>query len=302
MPDVDVTQVNQVHQVGGRRVMAAPAAISRSDHFVLRPYGPTIGAEIAGIDLDRPLADPVVRDLKRAFLDWKVLFFRDQALSPAGQVRLARYWGEPVSYPLPAKGELPEIVRVAHGPDAPGSENTWHSDVTFQRTPALGSILKAVELPPSGGDTLWADMAAAYDGLTEVMKARIEGLFAVHDFLARYEGAAGSTRAKRSREMFPVAEHPLVYSHPETGRRILYVNRVYTTRILGLPEAEGGALLGLLCDQAHHPEYQVRFRWTPGAVALWDNRATQHYAVSDYYPHRRLMERVTIAGTPAAAG
>jgi taurine dioxygenase len=285
-----------VSQVGGRRAMEMPAAIRHSDHFTLRPCGPTIGAEITGIDLDRPLGDPAVRDLKRAFLDWKVLFFRDQALSSNGQVELARYWGEPVVYPLPPKGDLPEIVRVAHGPDAPGSENTWHSDVTFQQTPALGSILKAVELPPLGGDTLWADMAAAYEGLTEATRARIDGLVAVHDFLARYEGTAHTERAKLSRDVFPVAEHPLVYTHPETGRRILYVNRVYTTRIIGLDEAESAALLGRLCDQAHHPEYQVRFRWTPGAVALWDNRATQHYAVSDYYPHRRLMERVTIAG------
>jgi len=192
-----------VHQVGGRRAMGVPAGIRRSDHFTLRPCGPTIGAEVTGIDLDRPPTDGAVRDLKRAFLDWKVLFFRDQALSPQRHVHLARYWGQPVVYPLPAKGDLPEIVQVAHGPDAPGSENVWHSDVTYQQTPALGSILKAVELPPLGGDTLWADMAAAYDGLTAATKARIDGLVAVHDFLARYEGTAATAAAKRSRDMFP---------------------------------------------------------------------------------------------------
>ncbi len=282
--------------IGGRRVMCPPEAIRDSEHFDIVPCGPVLGAEIRGLDLNSELSPALVADLKRAFLDWKVLFFRDQSLTARAHVDLARQWGEPIRYPLPDTGELPEIVRVEHGPRSPGVENVWHSDVSYQEIPALGSILHAITVPPYGGDTLWADMTAAYDGLPEEIRQRVDGLVAEHDFLARYQDHDSLARAKAARDMFPVHVHPVVRVHPETGRRILYVNRTYTTRILSLDEPESTWLVDLLCGQAYHPEYQVRFQWSPGAVALWDNRATQHYATSDYYPHHRLMERVTIAG------
>lgn len=276
--------------------MTLARALTASEHFELTPCGPTIGAEISGLRLGEPLAAEAVSDLKQALLDWKVLFFRDQRLPPEAHVALARHWGEPIDYPLPEKGALPEIARLELGPDRPGAENIWHSDVSYQETPALGAVLKAVRLPPSGGDTLWADMSAAYAGLSEAVKQRIEGLTAVHDALARHVGNPAMDKARQlARDVFPVTEHPVVRIHPETGARILYVNRFYTTHIVGLSERESAELLDLLCEQPYHPEYQCRFRWTPGAIALWDNRSTQHYAVSDYFPHVRIMERVTIA-------
>ncbi|WIM94403.1 TauD/TfdA family dioxygenase [Actinoplanes oblitus] len=283
-------------EVGGTRVMARPDAIRQSDHFELRPCTPTIGADISGLDLSVPLAGPALADLKRAFLDWKVLFFRDQALSPQRHVELARHWGNPVVYPLPDKGEFPELVNLNHGPEDPGVENIWHSDVSYDEAPSLGSILRAVRLPDTGGDTLWADMAAAYDGLAPEVKERIAGLRAVHDLLALFGDERTGAREVAGRGMFRGAEHPVVRVHPETGQKVIYVNRMYTTRILDVSERESDELLKLLCDQAHHPEYQVRFRWSEDAVVMWDNRSTQHYAVSDYYPNRRILERVSIAG------
>jgi taurine dioxygenase len=282
--------------VGGTRVMARPGALRQSDHFELRPCTPTIGADISGLDLTGPLDGGALADLKRAFLDWKVLFFRDQELTPQRHVELARHWGNPVVYPLPDKGEFPELVNLNHGPEDPGVENIWHSDVSYDEAPSLGSILRAKQLPEYGGDTLWADMAAAYDGLAPEVQERIGGLRAVHDLLALFGDERPEEQRGSARGMFRGAEHPVVRVHPETGQKVIYVNRMYTTRILDVSEQESDELLELLCDQAHHPEYQVRFRWTEGAVAMWDNRSTQHYAVSDYYPNRRVLERVSIAG------
>ncbi|MFD8707482.1 TauD/TfdA dioxygenase family protein [Kitasatospora sp. NPDC059648] len=267
-----------------------------SEHFSIRPCGPTIGAEITGLSLAEPLAAPVLGDLRRAFLDWKVLFFRDQHLTARQHVDLARAFGEPIVLPVPDKGECPEVTRVAAGVGEPGAENVWHSDGSGDEKPSLGSILRALHVPPAGGDTLWADMAAAYDGLPEDVKERIAHLRAVHDPLTIYDGYDDVAQDREGLGMFPVSEHPIVRVHPETGQKILYVNRFYTTRILGLDDAEGAELLAFLCDQAHYPEYQVRFRWTDGAVAMWDNRSTQHYAASDYYPQTRVLERVSIAG------
>ncbi|WNM30389.1 TauD/TfdA family dioxygenase [Streptomyces sp. Li-HN-5-11] len=283
-------------EVGGTRVLTRTESITVSDHFELRPCGPTIGAEIIGLDLAEPPTGQALADLKRAFLDWKVLFLRDQHLTPRGHVELARCFGDPIVLPVPDKGEFPEITRVAAGVGEPGAENVWHSDGSGDEKPSLGSILHALHIPPLGGDTLWADMAAAYDGLAPELKQRIATLRAVHDPLTIYDGYQTVAAKRDGHAMFPVSEHPVVRVHPETGQKILYVNRFYTTRILGVPEDESAELLSLLCDQAHFPEYQVRFHWTPGAVAIWDNRSTQHYACSDYYPQTRVLERVSIAG------
>jgi taurine dioxygenase len=264
--------------------------------FALTPYSPTIGAEIDGVDLAAPLKDDVLADLKRALLEWKVLFFRDQHLDAASHTAFARHWGVPEVHPFLPKAALPEVVRLAHDHEHPGVENVWHSDVSFDPTPPLGSVLRAVELPEVGGDTLWADMAAAYDGLPSKVKNRLHGLRAVHDFLRSFGHLMPSEERERQRVLHPPVEHPVVRTHPETGRQLIYVNRVFTDHLVGLPENESTDLLNLLYEQARHPEYQCRFRWTPNAIAFWDNRITQHYAVSDYYPAPRVMERVTIIG------
>ena len=176
------------------------------------------------------------------------------------------------------------------------SRTCGHSDVSWRLDPSFGSVLRAIEVPPIGGDTLWADMEAVYEGLSDEWKARIEGLTAVHDFLNSFgQVMDAETRAKK-REEYPPAEHPVVRTHPESGRRCIYVNGVFTSHIVGVSEAESDEILSHLYAQALVPEYQVRFTWGAGDVAIWDNRSTQHYASSDYYPLRRVMERVTIIG------
>ncbi|WP_369356617.1 TauD/TfdA dioxygenase family protein [Streptomyces sp. cg2] len=265
--------------------------------FELVPQAATIGAEIRGLDLSRPLSAALRAELNRALLEWKVLFFRGQHLSSVTQRQFAANWGELETNPLLARGDSKEVVRfdkAAGG--APTFENVWHTDVTFRERPALGAVLQLREVPPSGGDTLWADMAAAYDNLPPEIQERIEGARAVHDYLPGFARFCPPAQLAPFQGEFPPVEHPVVRRHPESGRRMLFVNASFTTRIVGLPEAESDRLLRLLFQQAHVPEFQVRFRWRAGDVAFWDNRATQHYAVFDYGTRRRVAERVAIAG------
>jgi taurine dioxygenase len=188
-------------------------------------------------------------------------------------------------------------VSFAKDETTKGSENIWHSDVTWRQIPALGSVLRALAVPEIGGDTLWADMTAAYDGLPEDVRQRIEGLTAVHDFAGSFGRNMEPTKLAAMRAQFPAVEHPVVRTHPETGRRAIYVNEIFTSHMVGLEPDESHELLTLLCAQARVPEYQCRFHWEPNSIAFWDNRSTQHYAVSDYWPQPRVMERVTVVGT-----
>ncbi|MGY0488586.1 TauD/TfdA dioxygenase family protein [Streptomyces sp. WG-D5] len=265
--------------------------------FELVPQGATIGAEIRGLDLSEPLSPPLREELNRALLEWKVLFFRGQHLTSERQRAFARNWGELETNPLLERGDSDDVVRFDKGAGGvPSYENVWHTDVTFRERPALGAVLQLREVPPFGGDTMWADMAAAYDNLSDEVKARIEGAEAEHDFLPGFRRFYGPERLAQWQELFPPVTHPVVRRHPETGRRMLFVNTSFTTRILGLERAESDRLLRLLYQQAHVPEFQVRFRWQAGDIAFWDNRATQHYAVADYGDARRVAERVAIAG------
>ncbi|SFI62825.1 taurine dioxygenase [Amycolatopsis sacchari] len=266
------------------------------DLFTLRPLGRVIGAEIEGVDLARPLTAPLRAELNRALLEWKVLFFRDQDITSEHQRAFARNWGELETNPLLPKGNSDEVTRFARDARMPAFENIWHTDVTFRPNPALGSVLRLVRVPPQGGDTMWADMAAAYDNLPAGVRERITGLRAVHDFVPGFVRFSDPEFLAARQAEFPPVEHPVVRTHPETGRRTLFVNPAFTTHIVGLPREESDELLRLLFVQAHVPEFQVRFRWTENAVAFWDNRATQHYAVNDYAPHARIAERVAIAG------
>ncbi len=294
-------------RIGPPRLHRLPRGVDahRYERFGLTPLSPTIGAEVDGIDLAAPLDPALLSDLRRALLEWKVLFFRDQHLDRAAHAALARHWGELENHPFfghvehtPGQpDDAPEVVRLAKGDAAKGYENIWHNDVTWRATPARGAILRAVEVPPVGGDTLWADMAAAYDNLPADVRDRIVDLDAEHDWVHSFGLAMDDAQREALRPDFPAVVHPVVIAHPETDRPTLYVNRIFTTRILGLPEAESDELLRYLCDQAAIPEYQCRWRWTPGSVAFWDNLATQHYATSDYFPATRVMERVSIVGT-----
>ncbi|MFE2970836.1 TauD/TfdA dioxygenase family protein [Streptomyces sp. NPDC059340] len=265
----------------------------------IHPLTPHIGAEITGVDLSRPIGADLADELRQALLEWKVIFFRDQRdFGPEDHAALAGLWGEPEDNPFFPKGDRAGVSRLAKDAMAVGNENIWHSDHSFMAAPALGSVLRAVEIPASGGDTLWADIGAAYDNLPDATKQRIEGLTAVHDWVPSWGATMTQDRIATLRQTLPAVEHPVVVRHPVTGRRLLYVNEPFTTRIVGLGEDESRELLHELVLQARIPEYQVRFRWQPDSVAIWDNIAVQHYAINDYYPQRRVMERIAIAGVP----
>jgi alpha-ketoglutarate-dependent taurine dioxygenase len=266
-------------------------------HFDATLAGATIGAELSGLDLTTDLPGDVIAEIRQALLDYKVVFFRDQHLTAAQHVAFARRFGDLEVHPfLKSNDELPELVRFEKTPEIGGYENGWHSDVTWRVEPSMGSILRAVEVPPSGGDTLFADMYAAYEGLDDATRAQIDDLVAIHDYAQVFGGHIPEDKRAEMRAKFPLVEHPVVRTHPETGRKLLYLNRFFGRSIVGLPEDESHALIDRLCRRAEIVEYQCRFRWAPGSIAFWDNRAVQHYASSDYWPARRVMERATIIG------
>lgn len=260
------------------------------------PLTPAIGAEIAGVDLRDEQDDAVIAEIRAALLAHKVIFFRDQFLTPAQHIAFARRFGALEIHPATPKDQPdPEVLHIAHGPDSRGQENFWHSDVTWRAEPSLGSILRAVEVPPVGGDTLFADMGAAFRGLSPAMQEWCRTLTAVHDIARVFARRLGKD-PKELRDRYPPQSHPVVRTHPETGEQALYVNTAFTSHIEGLSAKESAWLLQHLYAQAAVPEIQCRFRWAAGSMAFWDNRAAQHYAASDYFPAVRRMERVTIAG------
>ena len=269
--------------------------------ITLHPLTPSIGAEVGNIDLTQQLSDQTLADLRQALLDWKVLFFRDQDITTEQHLAFARRFGELEVHPFaPSKPGYPEVLAITHNEKSRGRENMWHSDVTWRETPSLGSILRALEIPPLGGDTLFADMYAAYDGLSDAVKAKIDGATAIHDFAHFRLGMVKAGKSPEEIEAFnkkyPMMEHPVVRTHPETGRKAIYVNAAFTQHIVGMGKPESDALLAHLYAQARIPEYQCRFRWEKHSLAFWDNRSGQHYAASDYFPAVRRMERVTIIG------
>jgi len=272
-------------------------AALRFDHFEVLPRSPTIGGEVRGLSLGDPLPDDVLKELRTALVEFKVLFFRDQDIDVRQQSRFAARLGELEAPPfLPSNTEQPHVIRFAKDEETVGYENIWHSDVSWRRVPSLGSVLRAIEVPEVGGDTLWCDMEAAWQGLPDALRERIEGLEAVHDFAHSFGLMLSPDELARRREQFPPATHPVVRTHPESGRRCLYVNAIFTSHVVDMAPEESRALLAELYAQARVPEYQCRLRWSRGTVAFWDNRSTQHYAASDYWPDRRVMERVTIIG------
>jgi taurine dioxygenase len=263
--------------------------------LMIEPLTPFIGAEITGVDL-REVTQEQVTGIRAALLKHQVVFFRDQTLNQEEHIRFARQFGELEIHPATPKGQNnPEVLHIAHGPESKGRENMWHSDVTWREKPSLGSILKAVEVPAVGGDTLFANMAEAYERLPDDIKDKIAGKIGVHDIARVFAGRLNKT-AEQLRETYPVMEHPIVRTHPETGANVLYVNNAFTSHIKGMDEDESKELLQALYRTASNPELQCRFRWKAGSLAFWDNRACQHFASSDYFPQVRKMERVTIAG------
>ncbi len=282
----------------------------RYTRITVEPVSPTIGGEVGKIDLRQRLDPQTVAEVRGALLEFKVLFFRDQDVSVEQLLDFGRYFGELENYPAaPAlyEGQPPNpelLLLVADADHLPAADH-WHSDQSWALRPALGSILRAVEVPAAGGDTIFSDMYAAYDGLGAELQSFISGLRAVNEFTKLYGHACEGLLRMELDEMKqmlvrrPPVTQPVVRTHPETGRKALYVNQFFTRRIVGMPEEASRRLLDYLCSRAEVPEYQCRFRWRQNSIAFWDNRAVQHYAVADYYPRKRIMHRITILGDEA---
>jgi taurine dioxygenase len=267
-----------------------------SSTISFHPLTPSVGAEVTGVDLTRPLGDADLHALQNGLLEHLVIFFRGQNLTPAQHKAFGRRFGDLHIHPAPM-GILdgdPEIILVnadQHSRRIAGE--VWHSDVSCDADPPMASILHLKEVPPLGGDTLFANMYAAYEALSPSMQRFLSSLTAVHDGRRNYDGR--QTAPSRDTE-FPRAEHPVVRTHPLTGRNALFVNRMFTTTIVQLKARESEVLLDMLYRHIESPEFQCRFRWQPNSVAFWDNRSVQHQALWDYFPNRRYGHRVTIAG------
>lgn len=275
-------------------------------HFEVEEATVNIGAMVSGIDLTQPMSAEICEELKQALWRYQVLFFRDQALTPDSHVALAATMGEMETHEIFDHVEgYPAISIIQHDKDHKPNINFWHTDVTFRAKPSLASILHGVTVPDSGGDTLWLSQQAAYEGLSDSMKQIVLGLQAEHSGIAAYRGSqllaeAGAGRAEALAAMTP-SIHPVVVRHPFTGKPGLFVNPTFTTKLVGYKREEGKALLEMLYRHMQKPEYQVRFRWRNDSVAIWDNVATQHYAVADYYPKFRSMRRIVISGMEPVA-
>jgi taurine dioxygenase len=277
-----------------------------SQSLAVHPVAGALGAEVSGVDLSKDLSGETVAALRRAWLEHLVLFFRDQPLPPARFLAFARCFGEPIEYPF-VKGlpDFPEIIPVLKlETEKVNFGGVWHSDTTYLDVPPMASMLVAREVPPAGGDTLFANMYLAYETLSDGMQRLLAPLRAV---ASSSKADASRTREDRikdsaradAREEY-VATHPVVRVHPETGRRALYVNVAHTIRFEGMTTEESAPLLAFLYDHLTRPEFTCRFRWQPGSIAFWDNRCAQHNAINDYAGHRRSMHRITLAGDKPA--
>ena len=275
----------------------------------IKPVAGALGAEIHGLDLAQSLDDEAFNTIRDAFYQYSVIFFRDQCISPEEHIAFAKRFGtiNINRFFTPVDG-YPEIAEVRKEPDQKRNigEN-WHTDQSYDQAPAMGSILLAREVPDHGGDTLFSSMYAAYEALSDGMKATLETLRAEHSSRqvfgpqAPYQSTDIKGRLHNPDEATQVATHPVIIRHPVTGRKAIYVNRNFTTSIKGWTKAESAALLNFLYDHGTRPDFTCRFRWEKGSVAIWDNRSTWHCAVNDYHGQRRLMHRITIEGSPLAA-
>jgi taurine dioxygenase len=261
-----------------------------------------LGAEISGVDLSRDLDDDLFDRIHTELMNHHVIFFRDQAITPERHKAFAGRFGELYVHPFaPTVEGHPELI-VLHADAAnPPRTNHWHADGTFMKTPHMGSVLLAREVPEAGGDTLWVNLCAAFEALPDERKRRLSSLTAVHD-AANAGGRAlwidldDADEIRRIRDSLPPVVHPVVRTHPVTARRSLFVNPTFTSHIVGMGERESAELLDSLFEHAKSPEFQCRFRWRQDSMAVWDNRCTMHFAMADYWPYRRIMHRATIVG------
>lgn len=263
---------------------------------------PAIGAIVEGIDLSHPLADAELAAIRAALDDRLVLFFPNQSLTPVQQRDFAARFGPLYRHPFyPGHGDAPEIMMLAHDATRRANSDRWHNDVTYLATPPQAAVLYAQEIPELGGDTLWASMYAAYDALSEPLRQFVSGLRAVHSFAKnftpeRFHALGMNDRRDQMYAEHPPVSHPVARTNPATGRKALFVNQDFTSHIEGISPRESDALLRLLFEHMAQPDFQVRWRWNAGTVAFWDNRWTQHCALADYFPARRVVRRATILG------
>jgi taurine dioxygenase len=286
--------------------MADPATKTRRS-LTIRPIAGVLGVEISGVDLAGPLDDQTFAAIHTALLKHLVIFFRDQQLTPEQHIAFGKRFGELHIHPyIPNLEGYPEIIKLQSAADGPGEmayqSNTWHTDLTYSATPPMASILYGVVIPEAGGDTMWNNLYAAYESLSPRMRKFVASLTAVHNIVTSMptdfmEQSWAPNQLKRLQEVTPPVEHPVVRTHPETGRKCLFVNRNFTSHIAELSRIESDALLELLYEHIEQPEFAVRFHWREGSLAMWDNRCTQHYALTDYRS-LRVMHRVTVCGDP----
>ena len=269
-------------------------------HIEVQPLGGSLGAEIRGVNVAAALDDAVIAEIRQAFLDHLVVFFRDQKLTPPAQLAFARRFGEPMEYPqlkgLPECPLITPVLKLAH--ETINFGGVWHSDTTYLTRPPMASMLYAVELPPYGGDTIFANQYAAYESVSDGLRRTLDGLIGVNSSTKADASKTREDRLKAAGVEMKVltSEHPAVRTHPETGRKALYVNHGHTAHFKGWTEEESRPLLEYLFQHQVRPELCYRFQWQPGSIAFWDNRCAQHNAVNDYAGFKRLMHRVTLAG------
>lgn len=270
--------------------------------MIIRRIAGALGAELQGVDLAQPLAEQLQQDIRAALLQHQVIFFRDQDLTPEQFMRFATTLGQPVEYPF-VKGLdgfpcIIEVKKLEH--ETSNFGGIWHSDTTYLQAPPMGSMLLAKEIPPYGGDTLFANQYLAWDALSDTMKSLLDGLVAISSSAKADVSKTREDRIKSDgKDSAPKtyeAHHPLVRTHPETGRKALFVNVAHTSGIVGMTEAESAPLLHFLFQHQVKPEFTCRFVWQPHSMAVWDNRCTQHNPVNDYHGFRRVMHRITLAG------
>ena len=257
--------------------------------FDIKLMAGALGAEIHGVDLTQPITPEIATEIRRLWLEHEVIFFRNQNLQPEHHRALASIFGPSQTHPAYRTVEgFPEITILEATADKPYKIDTWHTDMTFRKNPPLGSVLRGRIIPEKGGDTLFASLSAAYNALSDKMKQYLEGMTAIHDFSYGFKESlaepGGRERLAQAVADNPPIEHPVIRTHPETGRKLIYVNELFTTHIIGIGRKESDVILKFLYNHITTDEYTCRFSWEPNSIAIWDNRATQHKPINDFFP------------------
>ena len=269
--------------------------------FTVKPLAAALGVELSGVDFASGLTPEVFQEVRRLLVEHQVIFFRDQDIRPQQHHDLAASFGPLQTHPAYSTVDgFPEITILESTAENPSKIEAWHTDMTFRQHPPMGAVLRSKVIPEQGGDTLWASMTAAYDALSAQMKEFLSGLTAEHDFSWGFKESlaepGGRERLAQAVANNPPVVHPVIRTHPESAKKVLFVNSLFTTRILELEKQESAALLEFLYEHVTTPEFSCRFNWEPNTIAIWDNRSTQHKPINDYFPAHRMLHRIVIDG------